>query len=429
MQDFDCVVCGSCVVDLLVRPFPLEAALGRSRTIVVEPIEATVGGLVANAGVAMARLGLRVAAVGMVGDDAFGAMFRQRLECEGIWTEGLKATSAVPTTTAVVLIDRQGERSFAFHPGATAAVDRRLLLDHLELFARSHWALLGYYSLLPRLEGDLPEVLQKIRRTGCRTALDSAGDGGHLEPLLQGQAAFQAVRQAQFDEDRVVRAHLRPHSPGHLPQEAHAPLEVPTPGILAAVHQGREELVDQVPVGRVDLDGVKAGFSGPSGGFSEGLYDGPDLVLRHRPGRARQEGEVHCGGGKGLLHRLGAAAHVTLVDLGSHSAPFSVDEVREAPQVGDEVVGVDAGHLRVDAPSRMDEQVPRHEKPHPAAGQVPVHLRQAWPGAPVGQAQPLGRGRADQAVGQSEGSDACWREEKAHSTTPRRRLPRLAKAV
>ncbi len=183
MQDFDCVVCGSCVADLLVRPFPLEAGLGRSRTIVVEPIEATVGGLVANAGIAMARLGLRVAALGMVGDDAFGEMFRRRLEGEGISTDALQTTAAAPTTTAVVLIDRQGERSFAFHPGTTAAVDRRLLLDHLDLFARSRWALLGYYSLLPRLEGDLPEVLQKIRSAGCRTALDSAGDGGHLEPL------------------------------------------------------------------------------------------------------------------------------------------------------------------------------------------------------------------------------------------------------
>jgi sugar/nucleoside kinase (ribokinase family) len=43
--------------------------------------------------------------------------------------------------------------------------------------------LLGYYSLLPNLETDLPQILQAIRETGCQTALDSAGEGGNLQPL------------------------------------------------------------------------------------------------------------------------------------------------------------------------------------------------------------------------------------------------------
>ena len=43
--------------------------------------------------------------------------------------------------------------------------------------------LLGYYSLMPNLEGDLPEVFAAIRKTGCQTALDAAGDGGGMRPL------------------------------------------------------------------------------------------------------------------------------------------------------------------------------------------------------------------------------------------------------
>jgi len=212
MPEFDCVVCGSCVADILVRPFPLEAPVGRSRTMVVEPIEITVGGLVANAAIALARLGLRVAALGLVGEDALGEMFRRRLQSEGIATDALQTTPSAPTTTAVVLIDRRGERSFAFHPGATATVDRRLFLDQMELFARSRWALLGYYSLLPRLEGDLPDLLQKIRRRGCRTALDSAGDGGHLTPLDRALAHLdlyvpsraEAAHQTGCSEPRAM---------------------------------------------------------------------------------------------------------------------------------------------------------------------------------------------------------------------------------
>ena len=43
--------------------------------------------------------------------------------------------------------------------------------------------LIGYYSLMPNLDPDLPETLAAIRQTGCRTAMDTAGDGGTMRPL------------------------------------------------------------------------------------------------------------------------------------------------------------------------------------------------------------------------------------------------------
>ncbi|MBM4093059.1 MAG: hypothetical protein FJ276_27165, partial [Planctomycetes bacterium] len=70
---FDCVLCGSCVVDILVRPVRLDAAIGGGRLIHVEPIEVTTGGIVSNSGIAMARLGMRVAAFSLVGDDEWAS--------------------------------------------------------------------------------------------------------------------------------------------------------------------------------------------------------------------------------------------------------------------------------------------------------------------------------------------------------------------
>ena len=55
-KTIDCVVCGSCVVDILVRPVPLETAIGGGRLVAVDPIEVTTGGIVSNAGIAMSRL-------------------------------------------------------------------------------------------------------------------------------------------------------------------------------------------------------------------------------------------------------------------------------------------------------------------------------------------------------------------------------------
>jgi sugar/nucleoside kinase (ribokinase family) len=82
-----------------------------------------------------------------------------------------------------VLIDSTGQRSFAHHPGAPQRLDRNFFMSRMALFAQSRSALIGYYSLLPDLEPDLPEVLATIRETGCLTAMDSAGSGGEPGPL------------------------------------------------------------------------------------------------------------------------------------------------------------------------------------------------------------------------------------------------------
>jgi sugar/nucleoside kinase (ribokinase family) len=82
-----------------------------------------------------------------------------------------------------VLVDRGGERSFAHTAGASNLLDRSVMLGHLDLFARSRMMLVGYYSQMPKLEEDLPEVLSAIRAAGCRTALDTGGSGGSMQPL------------------------------------------------------------------------------------------------------------------------------------------------------------------------------------------------------------------------------------------------------
>jgi sugar/nucleoside kinase (ribokinase family) len=84
-----------------------------------------------------------------------------------------------------VLIDPSGERSFVHCVGAPRLLDKAAMVGQLDLFARSRAMLLGYYPLMTRLQTDLPEVLAAIRETGCLTAMDSAGDGGTMEPLAR----------------------------------------------------------------------------------------------------------------------------------------------------------------------------------------------------------------------------------------------------
>jgi sugar/nucleoside kinase (ribokinase family) len=182
-RDIDCVVCGTCVADILVRPVPLAEPVGGGRLFHVEPLEVVTGGIVCNTGIAMRRLGMRVAAASLVGADAWGDLVRARLAADGVDTAALEADATQATSTTAVLIDPSGERSFAHHVGAPRSLGLDYVRRHAATFARSRVALVGYFGLLPALEPVLAEALAAIKAAGCTVALETGGSGGSLAEL------------------------------------------------------------------------------------------------------------------------------------------------------------------------------------------------------------------------------------------------------
>ena len=45
-KKFDCLVCGTAVVDAIVKPVPLEEPIGKGKLLHVGPLAVTTGGLV-----------------------------------------------------------------------------------------------------------------------------------------------------------------------------------------------------------------------------------------------------------------------------------------------------------------------------------------------------------------------------------------------
>ena len=224
-RKFDCIVCGSCVVDVLVRPVDLSKPIGGGRLVPSDPMQLATGGIVSNSGVALARLGMKPAAFTYVGSDDWADVIRQRYESEGLDAQHLLTHESEPTSTTVVLIDEGGERTFLHAVGAPKKLDKRAFLDNLELFQRSRSMLLGYYPLLPNLIGDMPEVLQAIRSSGCLTALDAAGDGGTLSDLApvlpQLDVYVPSLGEAQHqtgleDPRQILQAFRTAGAPGLL---------------------------------------------------------------------------------------------------------------------------------------------------------------------------------------------------------------------
>lgn len=276
-KSFDCVVVGSCVVDVLARPVPLTAPIGSGRLIESDPLVLTTGGIVSNSGITMARLGLRVAAFTYVGNDEWAQVIRHRYGAEGVDTSALVTHSTAATSTTAVLIDPSGERTFVHCVGAPRLLDKRALLSRLDLFAKSRVMLIGYYPLMTRLQPDLPEVFAAIRATGCLTALDAAGDGGTMDPLakilphvdfyLPSQS--EAEHQTGLHEPRAIIAAYR---------EAGAPgwvgVKLGSKGALLSPRPGEFfEVAPVIPPGPI-IDTTGAGdafFGGVLAGVLRGL--------------------------------------------------------------------------------------------------------------------------------------------------------------
>ena len=217
MSDVDVLICGTCVADILVKPVGLATAIGGGRLFHVDPIEVTTGGIVCNTGVALRRLGMQVGASSLVGADLWGGMIRDRLAAEGIEVAALESHPALATSTTAVLIAPDGERSFAHHVGAPAAIDLAFVRRQAAHFGRCRFAVLGYHGLLPGLEPDLAAAVRAVKAAGCRVALETGGSGGGFEPLAAAlpevdcyvPSLDEAVHQTGLSDPRAIVGRYR----------------------------------------------------------------------------------------------------------------------------------------------------------------------------------------------------------------------------
>lgn len=81
------------------------------------------GGAPANVACVLAKLGLKTAFVGKIGDDPFGASCKNALKAVGVCTDYMPVSQQYPTTLAFVCLDENGNREFSFYRDHTADVN------------------------------------------------------------------------------------------------------------------------------------------------------------------------------------------------------------------------------------------------------------------------------------------------------------------
>ncbi len=181
----DVVVCGTLVADVRVRPFVPIGPDEPSSLRMVEEVRLAAGGVVSNTGLALARLGLRVSAVGRLGDDAIGQVIYAALADGGLNVEGVRRQASIPTETVVVCIAPDGERTFQLAKGANRLVDVSDLDAMWPKLAQARAIVLGYLGELPLLDPHLPELLSRLRReTEALLVLETAGPQRQTRELL-----------------------------------------------------------------------------------------------------------------------------------------------------------------------------------------------------------------------------------------------------
>ena len=183
MPDFDLLVLGDLNPDLVLRGAAVEPAFGQVERL-VDDADLVIGGSGAIMACGAARLGLRTAIAGVVGDDPFGRFMLDALAERDVDTSGVVVDPAQRTGLTVVLSKREGDRAMLTFQGAISA----LTASAVDPQRARHVHVASLY-LQTALAPGLPDVFRDARAAGATTSIDPNWDpterwDGGLRDLL-----------------------------------------------------------------------------------------------------------------------------------------------------------------------------------------------------------------------------------------------------
>ncbi|MBN1218950.1 MAG: sugar kinase [Anaerolineae bacterium] len=171
MKDIDVVVVGELNVDLILTG-DVTPAFGQAEKL-VDDATLTLGSSSAIFASGAARLGLRVAFIGKVGDDDFGRVALRFLQARGIDTSGVVVDPTVKTGLSVIL-SRPDDRAILTHLGSIAAL-RYEEIDQTIVSHARHLHL-GSFFLLDSLIPDVPALFEMAQSSGLTISIDTNYD-------------------------------------------------------------------------------------------------------------------------------------------------------------------------------------------------------------------------------------------------------------
>lgn len=209
MPDYDVLVVGELNADLILSDGDLVPEFGQREKIVAEA-SLTIGSSSAIFASQAARLGLRIAFVGKVGDDDFGRFMLRGLAELGIDASACVVDREVKTGLSVIL-SRGRDRAILTYLGSIGKLRASEVAP--ALIRRARHLHVGSYYLLEALRPDLPQLLEEVKGAGLTTSLDTNWDPAQrwelpdvldrIDVFLPNQAEARAISGAQ-DADQAL---------------------------------------------------------------------------------------------------------------------------------------------------------------------------------------------------------------------------------
>lgn len=192
MENKKIAVCGHLCVDITPKFFKNQRTnnigelLKPGKLLNVGEATTSVGGAVANTGLALKKLGSEVILLGKIGEDAFGSIIENTF-CEYDAAEHLIHTKDESTSYTMVIAPPGIDRIFLHHPGTNDT----FCYDDLDfdLLAQAGHFHFGYPPLMRSMfidgGSELIKIYKKVKELGLTTSLDMAAVGNDSEASKQ----------------------------------------------------------------------------------------------------------------------------------------------------------------------------------------------------------------------------------------------------
>jgi sugar/nucleoside kinase (ribokinase family) len=169
---YDILVAGEINPDLILSSPELQPRFGQHETL-VDSANLTIGSSCAIFACGAARLGLRVAIVGIVGKDLFGDFMLYEMQKRDVDTSNVIIDPDYSTGLSVIL-SRGQDRAIMTYMGAIDALQAHHVSD--ALLEKSRHLHVASYFLQTALKPGLPGLFQRAHSLGLTTSLDTNWD-------------------------------------------------------------------------------------------------------------------------------------------------------------------------------------------------------------------------------------------------------------
>lgn len=270
MKPYDILVAGEINPDLILSG-DVAPEFGQVEKL-VQSASLTVGSSSAIFACGAARLGLKVAFIGVCGDDLFGRFMLRQMQERGVDISYVIVRQGWQTGLSVIL-NRGADRAILTYPGLIAAlrasdIPGALLQDSRHLHVAS-------YFLQTSLQPDLPDLFRRARAFGVSTSLDTNYDPSEtwagFDELLSVTDVFLPNEKEALSLSKQFDVSVAADRLGRKVETLG--IKLGSEGALGA-RSGEKARVESIPVNVVDTVGAGDSFDS---GFLYGYLNGWSL--------------------------------------------------------------------------------------------------------------------------------------------------------